>query len=319
MVRAAGYLQMSHLGDVSISQYMKWGVDFHAFALRCGLPVAPTSQRLLVAYVIDWVGRGFKPSSLHARFCGIRWYLQLKFGSSNLFLDARDRPGYDAVLRLMRGCQRIIGRPVKKSAPLYQGILDLLFDLISRRRQINLWEVQVVTLFQLLHDFIQRPCELLSESVSWKSVQFLPQVRVIIFHYTAHNDPKAHKSKQAPYACITTRSKGYHALLWYARLLPPRSANALLFPFVSLQNAVSHRQGLTSMEAISRLRKLLCQVGVKEPGAYTSYCARRGGVSDRAGAVPERILQLQGHWSPSSSTMQTEYDSVSLQRRMEYF
>ena len=301
-----------------LKDYIRQGNDYMACCAAHKIAALPVSYNNLALYFLNYFSRGHTSRTFPTITTRLKWYVQNILKAE--WLDTLDPRAYDALSRAKRAMSKLDESVVKKARPLYQAVLRLA----AKHASSGLFDIMLVALWTLAQAAIQHLGEVTGGVARVKNLKLYnsPRGRFFGFHYLSTSRPKAHKTKQAPFAMISLKSNpfAFKTLQTFMRVFHSKSPDsAILFPSVSMKGNIARAHGVSASSAISGLQRLLKKAGIPNPSAYTGHSARRGGLVDRIMTVPMALIEQQGHWSPGSLTASREYDVLSVERRIEFF
>ena len=299
-----------------LDDYLRVGEDFVAFCVANKFPILPITYESLTSYVYRRFRLGQTVRSFNGLTSKISWYVVNVLHDKPL--KERDPVGHAAFLKAKRAMAKFDFSVARKSAPLY---LNIIMDLKDRIGSSTFY-FSILVLLAIQHAFYQRMGELTGGKARLFNLRHhvTPHGRFYCFFYLANNRPKAHKTKNAPYALLSERNNrfAYDLLsLWRYSFHANSSEDDFLFPHFTAEDKAIRTSPLSFDSAVAAMKTLLRRAGYNEK-LYGGHSARRGGFIDRP-HVPLHVAAIQGHWSAETMTHQREYGHVGLLNRLKYF
>ena len=283
--------------------YLRTFGDYVSCCSAAGVKPLPPSYRSVMAHLLSLFLQRRAVSGFASVCSRLKWVMRHIF--SQPWLAEIDPHSHAMLLAARRALRKLDVRPVRKARPLHFCTLVALAPHVRTahdRLCYGFWCVCRALIF--------RAGELLGRRATVGNVKHFCSEHGPFFvfaFFPGIYQPKAHKTRQAPYLLVSLRRSplAYTALKAITRQRPPE---APLFGSLSTHTAVRW------------LRAALARAGVPSPGSYGGHSARRGGFSDAvARGVPAKFAEVQGHWAPGSLTAIAEYDDQAIWRRLRYF
>ena len=302
----------------TLDKYMMQGMDYLACCVAHNIAAIPCSFKSLTTYFASYFMRGHTTRTFNSISTRLKWFVVHVCHSQ--WLDERNRDDFEAFLRARRALSKLDESVIDKALPLTTRHLRLIYSVHDAS---STYDVQVLTVWVLAHAAIQRLGEIVNGTAKVENLElFSSRVgKFYAFYYLSGNRPKAHKTKQAPYAMVSEKSNpfAFNIIAYFMKVVHSQShAKDYLFPKITSSRLIDRFRFMTSTSAITRLREWLDMCGVPCSKDYSGHSARRGGFVDRV-HVPIGFTQIQGHWAPGSLTAHLEYDVYDVKRRMDFF
>lgn len=286
-----------------LRSYLRTFADYAACCAAADLRPLPPTYYSVMAYLLSLFLQRRAVSGFASVCSRLKWVMRHLF--SQRWLSEIDSNGHAMLLAARRALKKLDVRPVRKARPLYRRILLALAPHVHTahdRLCFGFWCICRALIF--------RAGELLGKRATVANVRHFcsPLGPFFVFaFFPGIYQPKAHKTRQAPYSLVSLRNSpmAYTAL---RAITQGRERDAPLFG------------SLSAHAAVRWLRSALALAGVPSPECYGGHSARRGGFSDAVSkGVPTKFAEVQGHWSPGSLTAVADYDDQAIWRRLRHF